>query len=439
MKISITCSAIILIVGGAWGLRDQQRLNAIRERHTQLSAEAAKFGISVNLKDTETSARLTKRERADGAVEAKLAAKEFIAFALEMEAAEKSGDTTRREAIQERITAMLERIMALDSGQLKILIDEVRAATQLKDEMREGIVGFCIMTLASDHPQSALAIFTESSDLFEDDSMGNHVISTSLAGWAKDDPQAALEWLRKNSEKFPDLITDDAKKGLISGAARQDPQLAFKLISELGIKQPTEAISAIMGAAQTAEERTDSLAALRAHLATLPESEARDASENAIRQLAGNVVRDGFDEASAWLNSAKLSPAELEIFAGGLHPSKQSETGKWVEWLGSTLAPEKSEEYIKNVMHRWTQSDYQAAGTWLTNAPDGPAKQASIRSYAETVAQYEPETAAQWALTLPPGKKRKETLASIYQSWPREDEAGKQAAEAFATQHQINK
>ena len=437
MRISLAATVLILIAGAALGLRDQKRLSLARELHAELTAEAEKLGVSLDLQSPDASGRVTKRERENGMAVAKDVAREFIAFAKEMEAAEKNG-SARDEAGQKRVTEMLERIMALDSSQLKILIDEVRAATELKDEMRKGLIGFCIMTLATDHPQAALAIFTESSDLFKDDGMGSHVISSSLGTWAKDDPQAALEWVRKNAEKFPDLITDNAKKGLIAGAARQDPQLAFKLIAELGIKQPSEAVSGIMNAAQTAEERTLSLAALRAHVATLPEGEeSKNSAGDAIRQLAINVVRDGFESATAWISTAKLSPAELEAFASGIHPSKRSESGMWVEWLGRELPPEKAENQISNLMRNWTQNDYQAAGTWLASAPDGPAKHASIRSYAETIASYDPEVASQWALTLPPGKARKQTLSRIHDNWPREDEAGKQAAKAFAKQHGI--
>jgi len=88
-------------------------------------------------------------------------------------------------------------------------------------------------------------------------------------------------------------------------------------------------------------------------------------------------------------------------------------------------------------MERWTEKDYQAAGTWLTQAADGPAKQAAVASYAKTVAPYEPETAAQWAITLPPGRTRIIALQTVYEKWPKNDPAAKEAAEAFAEKHGI--
>jgi len=85
----------------------------------------------------------------------------------------------------------------------------------------------------------------------------------------------------------------------------------------------------------------------------------------------------------------------------------------------------------------WTQSDFQATGAWLNTTPTGPLKNSAIRSYAETVSRYEPEAAAQWALTLPPGEDRDQTLNRIYKNWPKKDDASKAAAEAFKSQYGV--
>ena len=36
-----------------------------------------------------------------------------------------------------------------------------------------------------------------------------------------------------------------------------------------------------------------------------------------------------------------------------------------------------------------------------------------------SVASIEPETATQWAMTLPPGKDRDQTLKTIHSNWPK--------------------
>jgi hypothetical protein len=435
MKISIAASILILLVAALFGVQNQQRLTTLRTSHAKLVVAAAQLGISVDLTHAADPVRITKRERENKDADAKLAAAEFIAFAKEMEAIEKKGGQPD-EAQKKRSMAIIDRMMSLDPAQLKSLVAEIRATKDLKDETRQGIIGFSIMTLSNDHPQAALALFTESSDLFKENGMGTDVVSSSLAMWAKDDPMAALEWMKTNSAKFPDLITDDTKRGLIAGTAIQDPKLAFKLIIELGIKEASRSIASIIRSAKTLDERTATFNALREHLATLPDENARtEAADNGVRNFASNLVEGGFEANTQWLAAANFTPAELESFASGLYGSiKGDENGKWIEWLGEKLPANKAAENIENLVRNWTRNDYQAAGKWLSTSTEGPTKNTAIRSYAQTVAEYEPASAAQWAMTLPPGKDRDETLKYIYQNWPENDST---ARAAFKQEHGI--
>jgi hypothetical protein len=330
---------------------------------------------------------------------------------------------------------IMDRMMSLDSAQLKILIAEVRAAKDIKDETRGELIRLSLGMLAKDSPQTALALLIEMSDLFEGSRMDSELISYSLAQWAKDDPLAALEWVRNNSAKFPDLTTEGAKHGLISGTAIQDPKLAFKLIGDLSLEDPSFVVTEIVGAATTPEQRTATLAALREHLANLKDEKARkELSLSAVYEFAQNFGNEGFDSSSQWITSAGFTTAELEIFAECLTMNITEENGRWIEWIGENLPPRKAADKIESMVRGWTQTDFQAAANWINSVPDGPTKNTAIRSYAETVSEYEPETAAQWALTLPPGKDRDSTLNRIYENWPKDDPAAK---EAFKQQHGI--
>lgn len=421
MKISIALTVLILAAAAALGWRDHQRLVTVREHHTRLVAEAATLGLARDPSHPADPIRISKRERGNKEMNAKATAVEFIAFAKEMEAIEKKGGPPD-EATHKRMMEIMDHMLSLDSTQLKILITEVRADQSLKDETRQGLIGFSITTLANDHPQTALALFTESADLFKDSNlMSEYVISSSLAKWAKDDPLAALEWVRKNGEKFPDLVTDDAKRGLISGTAVSDPKSAFKLIGELGIKNTGRAISEIIEAAKTAEERTATLAALRGHLVTLTDEKTRnETAAAALKSLAPEVLdHQNFEAACQWIAAAKFSPVELLSFADGIYYSDATgQQGQWIEWVGKTLPAGKSDRTIRDLIYRWTTNDYQAAGKWLSGTPAGPTKNAAIRSYAETVSRYDPATATQWAMTLPPGTDRDETLKNIQENSP---------------------
>ena len=429
MKIPIALSLLILVLGSVLCWQENQRHASVRASYEKLVAQAAQSGITLDPTLVVEGVRVTKRGRQheDKEADGKNAAAGYIALMKEMEAVKKKGDQPAM-ATDEQVQKIADRIMALDPTQLKILIAEIRANQDLKPETQKELISLPIITLASNYPQTALALLTESPDLMKENVICNQAMSTSLAKWAKEDPAAALEWVCANSAKFPDLVTDYAKYGMISGTAMNDPQLAFKLIAELGIKDGEHAIRMIARAAKTSEERTATLDALCAHLTTLPEGEIRDlASEAAFEALGKNTAKEGFEAGSKWLENAALTPEQLAKFCKFAYIMKGEETGKWIEWIGTKLPIEKSKDNIRRMVQNWTENDYQAAGKWLAATPDGPSKNISIRCYAETVAKYEPETAAQWAMTLPPGQDRDETLKSIYQKWPGNDDAAKQA------------
>jgi hypothetical protein len=436
VKISIALSILILLVAGLFGLSNERQLTTVRESHAKLVASAAELGITIDPSHPSDVIRITKRERENKEAATKLVIQDFIAFAKEMEASEKAGERPS-EAQEKRMMEMMDRLISLDTTQLKFFITSVQDATDLTDETRLGLISFSIMTLANDHPEAALTMFTQSPDLQKDPNFHQYIVSSAIKNWAGKDPTAALEWVKTNSPKFPNLITADVRKELISGVATENPRLAFKLISELAVKEAEQVISGIIHSASTPEEMTATLAALREHLATLKDEKARtELADNAMNDFTHGLVKSGFEAGVKWISESNLSPQELESFTGSLsfYRVEGADSGRWIQWVGEKLPPEKANDKVRSLMRTWTQDDYQAAGQWLTTAPDGPTKNSAIRSYAEAVSKYEPATAAQWALTLPPGKDRDRTLRTISRNWPKEDSAGQ---EAFKKEHGI--
>lgn len=441
MKISLLLSALLAGVILLIGWRNQVRLGTLAETRTRLVADAAASGIPTDDGNTADSSTGRRERRPDKDASAKATAADLIAFAQEMEALQKSGEKPEDMAkFQERILGFMDRMSAMDATQLKLLISEFRAAPGLSEETRQGLVGFSVMTLANDHPQVALGLFTEASDLFKDNRMTQHMVSSALGNWSRKDPLAALEWMRTNREKFPELINDQAKRGLISGAAVQDPKVAFKLIAELGISPKDDdynnSIQAIVQSAKLPNQRAAVLEALRENLGGIKtEEEKQKVIHSAFHAFALNLAPEGFETASGWISSTNPSAEELEAFAGGVSfLSKKEEKGRWLQWMGDTLPEEKARPQVKQMIRQWTNDDYQAAGQWLVSAPDGPTKYAAVESYAETVAPYEPETAAQWALTLPLGKGRDATLKKVQQQIQNKDPV---AGAAFAEKHGV--
>ena len=176
------------------------------------------------------------------------------------------------------------------------------------------------------------------------------------------------------------------------------------------------------------------LAAFRDYLKLLPASADREAIVfRGNSSLLRNSFYDGFENATRWIENAGFSQQELESFANLVHFISPEDCGKYLDWLLRTVPTEKIASHaVPQHFFDWVTADYQAAGRWLEAAPEGPAKTAAIATYARTLSPYHPETAAQWAITLPPGEARDEILRQIHQSWLKADPAG---ASAFAKTH----
>ncbi len=432
LKFSIAASILILVIGGALGLRHQQRLTTLRSEQRDLAVKAGALGIATA---DNADTPVTKRQREDRANQVSAFAKELVALCREIEAHDQNGSESD-EAFERRGLEMQAKLMELDASQLKQLIASLRDNTGLSEETRQKLISYSISMLGTDHPAAALALYSDSADLLKDSQTGASVVATTLANWAKIDPLAAREWIRKNAAEHPDLADDDAKRSIITGAAANDPTLAFKLIGEMQIEDTAAAVDSLIEAGKTPEKRTAILNALRDHLATVPESERADLLQESLESMGRNLSNESFESVKSWIAKSNLTPEESVQFTAGLsYFNTGKETGRWIDWMAENLSGDSVAQNVDNLIGQWTQQDYLAAGNWLSAAPEGPAKQAAVSTYAGTVAEYEPQTAVQWALTLPDGEERQATFEAIYQNWPKSDAA---AAEAFAKEHGID-
>jgi len=430
MKKSILLVILILAVGAAARLFQQQQLSVLQESYRKLTAEAGPLGVSADPAEP----RLTKHQREQRDNQAVAMAGEWIALTREMEALEKSGER-EGETLAQRSETFLFRLDALDVSQLKRIITEVRANRQLSDDGRRKIVAASIQKMTDAHPGAALAMFIECSDLLGKNDESKDAMTTALSGLATTNPQAAAEWIDRNSAIYAATADDNTHREVISSIAETDPMRAFTLLRSLHLEDPSDAIQAIIATSEDNPEKRDAiLAALRGHLAACSTVEDREKLRSeAFKSFAQNLGEEDLDSVSRWIANSKLTPEEKSHFAAGLsYSATKAETGRWIEWMSANVPAESLTEPVRDLVGEWTQQDYQAAGKWLAAAADGPAKHTAVLAYAAAVAEYEPQVAGQWAMTLPPGPVRDETLKVIYQNWPGSDPVG---AAAFAREH----
>lgn len=434
MRSSIALALAILALGAAPGFFQQKRLGDLRRDHARLAAEASKLGIATASQDPANGPRITKRQREDMEKQTRSTSGEILAFARELDAARKNGEP-RDAAFQQRALEVLSKLSDLDPSQIRSFMNALRDAPDISDETRGSLIAFAVMTLSEQHPQEAVAIYAQSPELMAKNALGDYIMTSALQNWARTQPDQAAAWVRDNAANLKGVDADDLKRGVIAGAALQDPKKAFQLMGELGFEHPESAISAIVSTSHDHPEQRDGvLAGLRGYLSGIQDAtEREEIGAKAMETFARTADRQGFETLTDWMEEAEFSPKEKEQFAGGLSWfTTRDDTGRWVEWLGSNLSAEAMPDPVREIVGEWTQQDYVAAGKWLGGTPDGPAKTAAIEAYAGAVAEYEPQVAVQWALTLPPGTGREATLRAIYQNWPPGDPQG---AAAFAREH----
>jgi hypothetical protein len=434
MKIPILLTIVILAIAAMLGWRNHRELGQSRETQTRLLAEARALGLDPEAAArTDGAAAASRRPRESAGDRAAIArdfARRLALFAREIKEIEKSGEPPP-EDFQQRIFELIEEMLGLDAAQVKVLVAELRVHPELDQEMRVNIIGFAIISLADKQPRAALSLIAEAQDLLKGK---DHVVTATLERWARTEPLAALEWIRDHPATFTPESAEQAKLAVIGGTARQDPKLAFQLIRETGIQNLDEAGRKIADAASTPADRDAVLAAMRA----MPEPESTEGGSLAgavIRRLTSKALADGFAEASSWIEKSSLSETETSAAVSEISSHSGKDTGRWIDWMAEKLPASAVDQKVGPMMERWTREDYQAAGTWLAASPAGPARHAAVRSYAKTVAPYEPATAAQWALTLPAGPPRDDLLRHIHDQWKHSDEA---AAAAFARQQNID-
>lgn len=450
MRVPLLLTAAILAAALGLGWQDRQRLARLRVDHARLAAQAVERGFSIDQENPAAAPRLSKRPRPDRAAEARQVAVSFLVYAKEMEAYQDERQAARENVdysdpvLRRRMMDEMDRIVALDGDQLKILIGEIGVSQDIDAGMRERLLRFALDRLVEGHPHDAVMILTGTSgvlgQLQHTNGSAENAIFYSVEGWAKLDPDAALQWMREKAGLLSPELREQASAALILGIAGHDVRQALALIDEFG-KNPSNFVNRVLVRdAQTIEQRNASLAAYR-EWRSAPGSGRLDEQlrEGILSDLAfGNVpYRRGFEEVTGWVDQAGFSPEELDLLGKSLPGrAKSPETGRWLVWLDAKLPPASARKNAWELSNRWLDRDLEAAREWLgTTGIDTPAKHTAMRAWAEKLFSDQPEEAIRLALSVPPGEYRQITLGRLYERWPKDDEASREAAEAFAREN----
>ena len=431
MRIHLIVSVIIIAIAAGLNRHFDERLTAASSERAVLSAKAAEFRISA---ETNRPTRHAVRPGIEPAVDAHQLAGDYIGLMRKTRDGETPDEATK--AAFGKIQATFPHLNATD---WKIILTALLDAEDIDKEERLVTSGFWLRKyLAKSNPHAALQFVKEHAATFNDAEGVVSVVSDLLRELAENDPHAAVEWMKKNAAEVPAAGKPTSQGAVIYAVASKDPELAFLLISELKFDSSFihQAMHTIVTAAKSDDERNTTLAALRKFRdANKNDKKLSREAERMVGYFSWGFKETGIKGAKAWIAGSNLTEKEVGAFCDELSRNYDgTEHAEWIEWMGVALPTNLGTSPIMDMISRWTDRDYEAAGKWLASAPEGPAKIASIRGYGWHTFKHDPETAMQWIMTLPPGRDRDETLKNIYLNWSKNDPSGK---EAFKIEHGI--
>ena len=332
------------------------------------------------------------------------------------------------EAVKGRLDLLIEWDR-LDIQQLKILIAALSADVDLPQEERTSLLGIGFRRLAYAYPSAGLemALSQEWREIIQGKLDRFGVVPCAIASLAQKDLDGALGWLRQHPEWNDAGMT----RMLVEIAAKQDAKRALELAWADG--DASLSYTLIDGKPQS--EWLSLLAAMREKAADASSTKGGKFRDKMLDSIAQQFSDKGPAAAQGWLDQAALNEAEARAFLGGIRNAQDHEhSGEWIEWAAARLPAEKISSDVWSITRLWAQRDYKAAGEWLNQTAEGPVKRTAVAAYAEMVVSQDPETAAQWAVTLPAGKDRDRSLKTVHQEWKKKDEA---AAAEFARKNGV--
>jgi hypothetical protein len=444
MKLSLIATTVIAALFACLGWQDLQRLHRARNDYARVLAQAREQGMEPTadgnglLLSSKTTV-IRDDSQPTRELKAKRVARKITTFGKNTDVLWSTEDADDQDAVLEYEEGMVEA-QGMDLPGLKLLVNEIVANAGLNDITKGTLVFHLGGYLSQEDPAHALDTVVYAMDRLKMDDIFNYnyakLIGMTLRLLAAKDPQQALGWLKENAKEHPNAVSDEARSDTLRGLAVSDVNLAFSNLRDLGMTRNPQTFEDMGHEAQTVEGGYSALAALREYAAHAGSDEERQiAIKNTFIGLEYSLTKDGYEESSKRLELAALSPDETAALASAINPAvTEGETGRWIDWMSGKIPADQLAANVTRIMQYWTEYNYPAAGTWLSAAPDGPVKDAAVKSYASTVAATDPATASQWALTLPAGDDRAALMKDIYTEWKKQDEA---AATKFAKDNGI--
>ena len=265
------------------------------------------------------------------------------------------------------------------------------------------------------------AAMTYAQSKLDKNSMFNMGVTASVLGtWARRDPEAAWQFFQTAQGG------DDSERtrmmglnAVFAGLAANNLESALARVATLDEASRANALSGIAGSMSDDASRR----ALLARSSSLPDDEKLPLRQSIVQQW----IFTNPDDAVAYIRSLPVDDQKsLRANAGMMLMNVKPALG--AEMMLEGASDKDRPQLYSNAVAQWANMDARAAGTWLSQQPQGPELDLARSSYASAIAPRDPAAAFDWARSITTDQQRTESVTTVYQQWHLKDPAAADAA-----------
>lgn len=367
MRVPIYLTFLLVFALGAIGWRNHHRTQTLLNEREKLTARARADGWLLDRRSGYGLSKTVLSRRPDEIQIAREATAALIAYARELPFPEGFPADEK----QRRVARESERILSLNGKQLKIVIDELRAATEIDTRFRSSFIEFALRALLKSNPQDALKISLDAKLQTYKGDFALELFET----WSGMDAGQAKEWLDAHQEKLGEAA-NRYDWALINGAVMEDPLMAMHLVSEN--KPESGVLSLVRSPKLSPEQRLAFLSAFRSWQKT-PAGKTMifDDRTSVLSTLIFDKSRSDkvpFAEISEFWETARLDAEEIREISHHDISSRiaPEDAVELYQWIGKTLAEEDAARW-QSMLERSSDTS-TPIGEWLARQPGETGK-----------------------------------------------------------------
>jgi len=312
--------------------------------------------------------------------------------------------------IEEPEDPLLAEVRALAENDPEAAMDWLATEVSSADRLR-GMLEVVAIWAARDSESALLWLESNAHGLAR-----HETIHSGMELWSQQDPVAAANWI--------DGMANDASKAtaastLVSNWLVSDPREASKWVTRLPSGMIRQAASrALVDTMLTQESNGTAINWALQEAVHFDNPELFDYSIQKLTEIAPEESESRLREISADYDTTSA----VETYLKTLTEQDPIQASNWLGTLNSS-DPLYNPDLHSTFMREWSKSDSVAASTWLSEASSGPARDAAILGFAETMIDYEPEAVAAWTNTISDPQTRLNWLTHAVQTWSRTNPA----------------